>query len=93
MNFETLGVFLINPVPAEVYIYMYVYIYITEIHPLAFVSCGFSSIFPFRYRNDLSLTWTSIFVQSLRFSFTTTLHRPFPNGFHLTVGEERPARF
>ena len=28
MNFETLGVFLINPVPAEVYIYMYVYIYI-----------------------------------------------------------------
>lgn len=27
MNFETLGVFLINPVPAEVYIYMYVYIY------------------------------------------------------------------
>lgn len=48
---------------------IYIYTYITEIHPLAFVPCGFSSIFPFRYRNDLSLTWTSIFVQSLHFSF------------------------
>lgn len=72
-----------------IYLYVCIYIYIAEIHPLAFVSCGFSSIFPFRYRNDLSLTWTSIFVQSLRFSFTTTLHRPFPNGFHLTVSGRR----
>lgn len=72
-----------------IYLYVCIYIYIAEIHPLAFVSCGFSSIFPFRYRNDLSLTWTSIFVQSLHFSFTTTLHRPFPNGFHLTVSGRR----
>lgn len=46
-----------------------IYIYIYNQNP----SLGFCvpAVSPpyFRYRNDLSLTWTSIFVQSLHFSF------------------------
>lgn len=61
MNFETLGVFLINPVLAELYIY-------NQNPSLGFCVPAVSPPY-FRYRNDLSLTWTSIFVQSLHFSF------------------------